>query len=386
MIKLLIVDDSALMRKVLGETFSAEGDFDIRFARNGREALELAKSFQPDVVTLDVHMPEMDGLDCLDRMMVETPRPVVMISALTDDGAEATLQALELGAIDFMAKPPGPVSLEIDALRPTLVEKVRTAAGAKLRRSLRLRDRVRHRLAQGRARGTGAGSGQAAARRIADGGAARAPVPARPRPSRRPWPDRGEIAAELPGLVLIGASTGGPPAIETVVVNLPADFPWPVVIAQHLPASFTGAFARRLDALCALHVVEVARPTALRPMHVYIGRGDADIIVAPRAGGPIALSAPASADYQWHPSVERLVTSALACFPAANLVGVLMTGMGSDGSDAMTRLKHEGGRTIAESEATAVVWGMPGELVKKGGAERVAPLGQIATTLLDMVM
>jgi two-component system, chemotaxis family, protein-glutamate methylesterase/glutaminase len=362
MIKLLIADDSALMRKLLGGIFSAEGDFDIRFARNGREAFELAKSFQPDVVTLDVHMPEMNGLDCLDRIMVETPRPVVMLSALTEQGAEETLQALELGAIDFMAKPAGPVSLEIEELRPTLVDKIRTAAGAKLRHSLRLRDRVRHRIGH-------AGS-----------------VAPRPHTTRLARTSATKAQSGIPGLVLMGASTGGPPAIEAILSSLPASFPWPVLIAQHLPASFTGTFAKRLDALCAIRVVEVSSPTPLRAGKAYIGRGDADIVVAPRAAGPVALSAPAHRDYPWHPSVERLVTSALELFPAAHLLGVLLSGMGSDGADAMTRLKAGGGRTIAESQATAVVWGMPGELVKNGGAGVVAPLGQIATTIVDMVM
>jgi two-component system, chemotaxis family, protein-glutamate methylesterase/glutaminase len=366
MIKLLIADDSALMRKLLGGIFSDEGDFDIRFARNGREALELAKSFQPDVVTLDVHMPEMNGLDCLDRIMVETPRPVVMLSALTEEGAEATLQALELGAIDFMAKPAGPVSLEIEELRPALVDKIRMAAGAKLRRSLRLRDRVRHRIGQA--------------------GAVVARPRAQPRPTRVARPTATQGPSDTPGLVLMGASTGGPPAIEAVLASLPADFPWPILIAQHLPASFTGAFARRLDALCAISVVEVASPTPLRPGTAYIGRGDADIVVAPRAAGPVAMSAPAHRDYPWHPSVERLVTSAIELFPAARLLGVLLSGMGNDGAGAMARLKAEGGRTIAESESTAVVWGMPGELVKNGGAGVVAPLGQIGTTIVDMVM
>jgi two-component system chemotaxis response regulator CheB len=371
MIKLLIADDSALMRKLLGGIFSAEGDFEVRFARNGKEALELAKSFQPDVVTLDVHMPEMNGLDCLDRIMVETPRPVVMLSALTEEGADETLQALELGAIDFMAKPAGPVSLEIEELRPALIEKIRTAAGAKLRRSLRLRDRVRHRIGQA--------AGLATRPRIQ-------PRPTPPRTTQPPRTSATEAPCEVPGLVLIGASTGGPPAIEAILSRLPAGFPWPILIAQHLPASFTGAFAKRLDALCAIRVVEVASPTPLRPGKAYIGRGDADVVVAPRASGPVALSAPAQRDYPWHPSVERMVTSALEQFPAARLVGVLLSGMGSDGADAMTRLKAEGGRTIAESQATAVVWGMPGELVKNGGAGQVAPLGQIATTIVDMVM
>src|SRR5580658_6657968 len=370
MIKLLIADDSALMRKLLGGIFSAEGDFDILFARNGREALELAKSFQPDVVTLDVHMPEMNGLDCLDRIMVETPRPVVMLSALTEEGAEETLQALELGAIDFMAKPDGPVSLEIEGMRPALVDKIRTAAGTKLRRSLRLRDRVRHRM------------GQRMDQRLDHAGAAAMP----PRPQPSPRTSATEALNDIPGLVLIGASTGGPPAIEAILSSLPADFPWPLLIAQHLPASFTGTFAKRLDALCAVRVVEISSPTPLRRGKAYIGRGDADIVVAPRTSGPIALSAPAHRDYPWHPSVERLVTSALELFPAARLLGVMLSGMGSDGADAMARLKAEGGRTVAESQATAVVWGMPGELVKKGGAGVVAPLGQIAATIVDMVM
>jgi two-component system, chemotaxis family, protein-glutamate methylesterase/glutaminase len=364
MIKLLVADDSALMRKLLGEIFAAEGDFDIRFARNGKEALDLAKSFQPDVVTLDVHMPEMNGLDCLNRIMIESPRPVVMVSSLTEDGAQVTLQALDLGAIDFVAKPAGPVSLEIDRMRPALVETIRTAARATLKKSLRLRDRVRHRMDQRKP-------------------AARpASIRLTPRPAPKPDPTG---AADIPGLVLIGASTGGPPAVEAVIARLPQDFAWPVLVAQHLPASFTGAFARRLDNLCALRVVEVAQPTPLRPGHVYIGRGDADIMVAPRASGPIALSVPAGAEYPWHPSVERLVLSALAHFAATSLIGVMLTGMGSDGARAMTRLKQEGGRTIAEAESTAVVWGMPGELVKQGGAGMVMPLGQIGSAVLEMI-
>jgi len=366
MIKLLIADDSALMRKLLGEIFAAEGDFEIRFARNGKEALDLAKSFQPDVVTLDVHMPEMNGLDCLNRIMIESPRPVVMVSSLTEDGAQVTLQALDLGAVDFVTKPAGPVSLGIDEMRPMLVETIRTAGRAKLRKSLRLRDRVRHRM----------GQAKPAARSV--------PIQPAPRRAREPSPT--EAAADIPGLILIGASTGGPPAIEAILSSLPAGFPWPILIAQHLPASFTGAFAKRLDALCAIRVVEVASPMPLRPGKAFIGRGDADVVVAPRPSGPVALSAPAQRDYPWHPSVERMVTSALEQFPAARLVGVLLSGMGSDGADAMTRLKAEGGRTIAESEATAVVWGMPGELVKNGGAGQVAPLGQIATAIVDMVM
>jgi two-component system chemotaxis response regulator CheB len=157
------------------------------------------------------------------------------------------------------------------------------------------------------------------------------------------------------------------------------------MVAQHMPASFTAAFARRLDRQCAIQVVEVSRPMPLQPGTVYIGRGDADLIVARRSSGLSAMSVPAQRDYPWHPSVERLVSSALDHYPATRLVGVLLTGMGRDGADAMTRLRQRGGRTVAEAESTAIVWGMPGELVRKGGAEFVRPIDDITRTVLDMV-
>jgi two-component system, chemotaxis family, protein-glutamate methylesterase/glutaminase len=361
-IKLVIADDSALMRKMLQGVFEDDGGFDVRLARNGIEALELVRSFDPQVVTLDVQMPGMDGLTCLGQIMIEAPRPVVMISALTEEGAVATLEAIELGAIDFVAKPSGTVSLEIDRLRPILVEKVRAAASARISPTLRLRERIRHQL-----RGTGVRSGTA-----------------RPRPYRVPQA-RSETDPRS-GLVLIGTSTGGPAALDIVLPQLPAGLPWPVMVAQHMPASFTGPFARRLDRQCSLQVVEVDRPMLLRPGTIYIGRGDADLVVSARAAGMIAMPVPAQRSYPWHPSVERMVASALEQFDATRLIGVLMTGMGRDGADAMTRLRKDGGRTIAESESTATIWGMPGELVKNGGAELVRPVEDIAAAIVDMVV
>jgi two-component system chemotaxis response regulator CheB len=367
-IRLLIADDSALMRRVLEDIFLEEGDFDIRLARNGHEAIELVRSFDPQVVTLDVQMPGMDGLTCLGQIMIEAPRPVVMISSLTAEGADATLEAIELGAVDFVAKPSGTVSLEIDRLRPVLVEKVRAAANARIRRTLRLTERVRHQI-----RGAGL-----AARSQPTRAPAKAPAKARASATSV------RIGA-LPGLVLIGTSTGGPAALDIVLPQLPADFPWPVLVAQHLPASFTGAFARRLDRECQLQVVEVDQPMPLKPGTIYIGRGDADVTVAPRAAGVIAMPAPAKASYLWHPSVERMVASALEHIDASQLIGVLMTGMGNDGAEAMKRLRQGGGHTIAEAESTAIVWGMPGELVKNGGAEMVRPVEDIAATIIDLV-
>jgi two-component system chemotaxis response regulator CheB len=355
-IRLLVVDDSALVRKLLGQVFAREADFAVAFARDGLEALEQLKTFAPDVITLDVHMPRMNGLACLDRIMVERPCPVVMVSSLTADGAEATLEALKLGAVDFTPKPEGAVSLHIDDLAPALVAKVRAAAGARLRPSLRLADRVRHSI--GRA-GPSAPLGSDADRA----------------------PDMRRPAATGDGLVLVGTSTGGPPALEALLTPLPADFPWPILVAQHMPASFTGPLARRLDGVCALTVVEVTRPVTPRPGTVYIGRGDADLIVTLRPGGLVVASAPSQPGYPWHPSADRLVRTALQHVAARQLIGVLMTGMGNDGAQAMARLQSLGGHTIAESEDTAVVWGMPGELVKAGGADWVLPLPAIADRL-----
>jgi two-component system chemotaxis response regulator CheB len=350
--RVLVVDDSALMRKLLGKIFSTEADFEVQFARNGLEALALLDVFKPDVVTLDIHMPQMDGLACLDRIMVERPCPVVMVSSLTADGAETTLQALRLGAIDFVAKPVGAISLHIEELTEALVSKVRAAAGAKIRSSARLKERVRHRI----------------------GGGVPPLSPARSarRPHEAPSRGRGE------GLVLVGTSTGGPPALEALLTPLPADFPWPIVVAQHMPATFTGALARRLDSLSALTVVEVARTVQLEPGTVYIGKGDADIIVARRASGLVALPTRSDRDYPWHPSTDRLVKSAMDYVAPTQLIGILMTGMGNDGAAAMAGLRAQGGRTIAEAQETAVVWGMPGELVAADGADWVLPLPEIA--------
>ena len=355
MIKLLVVDDSALVRKLLGGVFAEEGGFDVRFARDGIDALEQNRSFAPDVITLDLNMPRMDGLECLDQLMIERPCPVVMVSSHTEAGAEATLKAFQLGAVDFVPKPAGAVSLHLGEWAPQLLEKVRGAAGARLKSSTRLRDRVRHRI--GRVAPTGV----------------------------RTAGERRQISAIGDGLVLVGTSTGGPPALEALLTALPASFPWPILVAQHMPASFTGPLARRLDGVCALSVVEVRQSVVLRPGTVYIGAGDADIIVSRRAAGLVAMAAPAQPDYLWHPSTDRLVRSAMEHVPASQLVGILMTGMGNDGAQAMTLLHAQGGNTIAEAEETAVVWGMPGELVKAGGAEWVVPLPDIAARLQKMV-
>jgi two-component system chemotaxis response regulator CheB len=343
--KVLIVDDSALMRKMLRDLFGSLGRFETQTARNGADALDQVERFNPDVVTLDVNMPEMDGLTCLSHIMARSPRPVVMVSSLTRRGAQATLEALALGAVDFVEKPGGTVSVDIEAIRNQLVMKVDAAC--------RSRPRAPRALAK-------------AARDRAETAA----------PRMRP------IAVEtVSGVVLVGVSTGGPRTLEDILPLLPEDFPWSIVVAQHMPGAFTGPFAARLDSICALTVTEVTSPTPLKFGHVYIGRGGADVIIEKRLGRPVVNSVPEDPQHPWHPSVERLVASAMEAMEPSALVGVQLTGMGDDGVKAMTSLLRAGGRTIAEDASTAIVFGMPGELIRMGGAAKVLPSDRIAEQL-----
>ncbi len=374
MIKVLVVDDSALMRRVLSGILTGSGDMDVVTARDGEDALARLHDIRPDVITLDVNMPNMSGLACLDRIMIERPCPVVMVSSLTAAGADVTLSALQLGAVDFLAKPAGAISLALDDLAPVLVEKVRGAARARISPVQRLTERVRARLPPAPRPRTPAAVASFASPPVERAGVG---VPGKGQ-------DRCSGAeAVSDAVVLVGASTGGPPALDALLTRLPAHFPWPVVVAQHMPAAFTGPLARRLDRACALAVTEVTGLLPLAPGSVYIGRGDADILVGLRQGAPVVMAAPSSQEHRWHPSVERLVRSAMAHLPPERLIGVLMTGMGNDGAPAMTELRRAGGHTIAEAEETAIVWGMPGELVKAGGAEEVLNLDRIAAKLLE---
>lgn len=346
-IRLLVVDDSALMRKHMRQIFEAEGDFTLAFARNGREALDQARTFLPDVVTLDVNMPELDGISCLEQLMEsDNPARVVMVSSLTEEGAAVTLRALELGAVDFVPKPDGTVSLSIERIRPLLLGKVRAAARARPRRVVGLRARVSARRRDVEARSL-----------------------ARP-----------AAGVAVPGIVLIGVSTGGPRTLEEILPALPPDFPFPVLVAQHMPASFTGVFARRMDSACALDVREVDAPMPLAAGCVYIGRGDADIVVERRLGRVVVNTVP-SDDTLWHPSADRLVATAMQVLPPTQITGVLLTGMGHDGAATMADLRARGGRTIAESQDSAVVFGMPAELIRRGGADLVLPAERVAGQL-----
>lgn len=344
----LVVDDSALMRRALKGILTSGGDFEVHTARNGVDALEQLTRVHPDVVTLDVNMPEMDGLSCLAQIMQHQPTPVVMVSSLTEHNALVTLEAMELGAIDYVPKPGGTVSLNIDEVADELVRKVRGAATARIKRAGGPRARLRP------ARNPGAGECPSA-------------------PGRT-----GEV-----DLVLIGSSTGGPALLAGLLPELPATLGAPVVIAQHIPASFTATLARRLDETCRLQVREVDRLMPVRGGTVYIGRGSADVVVARRTDGLVVKTVPSSDEYRWHPSVDRLVASARRHVESHRLVCALLTGMGDDGATEMAAVHDGGGRTIAESEETAVVWGMPGELARRGGATELLPAYEIAGRLAE---
>lgn len=345
--RVLIVDDSALMRRWLKECFASEPGVETATARDGEDALAKIAAFDPDVITLDINMPVMDGLTCLAKIMSVAPRPVVMVSSLTEKGALATFEALELGAVDYIPKPSGTVSHDLKLVFPEIVSKVRAAARA----------RVSRRQA---------------------GGAA---VP-RPAPTPTAIPSRGNATADL---VLIGSSTGGPRALEEVLFRLDSSFPAPILIAQHMPRRFTRVFAERLTAQGQLPVQEVTSATELLPGRAYLAQGDADVQVARRGVRLVATSVPADLDLTWNPSVNRMVDTALAHVPPKRLIGVLLTGMGDDGAAAMTRLRTSGGRTIAQSEATSAIFGMPRELIAMGGAERVVDIDKIAGAVARMV-
>jgi two-component system, chemotaxis family, protein-glutamate methylesterase/glutaminase len=346
--KVLVVDDSALMRKLLTGVLT-EGGYDVKSARNGAEGVEMVVQWQPDVVTLDINMPEMDGLTALSLIMAARPTPVVMVSSLTEKGALATFEALALGAVDFIPKPGGTISLHVDAIKVMLLDKVRSASRAHL-------------------------GARPAAKTTPPPKPAASAAAARTGPALR-------ATGKVSGVVLIGVSTGGPRTLEDILPKLPANFPWAVLVAQHMPANFTDTFARRMDSLCPMKVAEVAAAMPLLPGHVYIGRGGTDITVTDRVGTLHAAPRPETPSVLWHPSVEVMVDSAMKHLPPEQLVGVMLTGMGHDGANAMARLHAAGGKTIAESADTAVVFGMPHELIERRGASLVLPSTAIAAQL-----
>jgi two-component system chemotaxis response regulator CheB len=345
--KVVVVDDSALVRSILTEIINRQTDMEcIGAAADPLVAREMIRNLNPDVITLDVEMPRMDGLDFLSRLMRLRPMPVVMVSTLTERGAEVTLKALELGAIDFVAKPKIGVADGIRLLAQDITDKIRIASKAHIRR---------------------------APAPVAAGTAAPAPVKAVTMASL------GKASTEK--IIFIGASTGGTEATKDVLVNLPADSP-AVVITQHMPPGFTKSYAARLDGLCKIRVKEAQDGERILPGHGYIAPGGLHLTVERSGANYIARVQDGEPINRHKPSVEALFLSA-AKVVGPNAIGIMLTGMGADGARAMKVMKDAGAYNYCQDEASCVVFGMPREAIAAGAADEVLPLNQIATKVLE---
>ena len=380
MIRVLIADDSAFMRKVLSDLFNSQSDFEVvGTAVNGHDAIEKVKKFHPDVLTLDVIMPVMDGLNALAVIMEQCPLPVVMVSSTTQKGTNETIRALALGAVDFVSKAGGAIS-KIDTIKDEILAKCRLAAKAHARKNLSASrplvykpkptptfDELPTRRIEVKRR-TGLVLGQ--------------------KPTINRTPSTAESVKKIiPGtgkkIVVIGTSTGGPQALQAVVTRLLSNLPCGVVIVQHMPAGFTKSLAERLNSISEIAVKEAEQDEIIRPGQVYIAPGDYHLRIAP-AGGErkIVLSQEARVG-NLRPTVNYMFDSS-AQF-GRDVVSVIMTGMGADGCEGMKKIKATGGYSIAQDESSCVVYGMPKAVVDAGLADEIRPLNKIAEAIVEAV-
>jgi two-component system, chemotaxis family, protein-glutamate methylesterase/glutaminase len=348
--RVVVVDDSALVRGLLTEIINRQSDMEcIGAAADPLIAREMIRNLNPDVITLDVEMPRMDGLDFLSRLMRLRPMPVVMVSTLTERGAEVTLKALEMGAVDFVSKPKIGVADGLRQLGNDITDKIRTAARARVTR-----------LPQS---STGGAAHQLSSAPVA----AAAPT------------SLGRLSTEK--IIFIGASTGGTEATREVLQALPADCP-AVMITQHMPPGFTKSYAARLDGLCRISVAEAKDGERVLPGHAYIAPGGFHLLVERSGANYIARVQDTEPVNRHKPSVQVLFESA-ARVVGRNALGVMLTGMGGDGAAAMRLMRDAGSWNVAQDEASCVVFGMPREAIAHGAAHEVLPLKAIAPRLLD---
>jgi two-component system, chemotaxis family, protein-glutamate methylesterase/glutaminase len=357
-IRILVVDDSPFMRKSLQKMLEEAPDLRVvATARDGVDALEKIEEHKPDIVTLDVEMPRMDGLTCLKKIMADHPMPVLMVSSLTQEGAQATLDALALGALDFIPKESSFASMSILQIQKDLQEKVR-----------RLASSPRFHKA-----------GPPPAKPLPAAPAAPVPAgPAAPPRASAPLPASDTKLGSSPQaeLLVIGTSTGGPKALQDILPTLPASLPVPCLIVQHMPSTFTRPFADRLNGLCQVHVKEAEQEEPLKAGTVYIAPGGIHMTYGSRGSkGCIELS-PEPVSSLHRPSVDVLFLSVSEHFRGQVLAGIL-TGMGSDGAKGMEQLKRKGAYTLAEAEESCAVYGMPRAAVERGCVDVVAPLAAI---------
>lgn len=347
-IKVLIVDDSALIRSVLREIISSQADMEVvGVAPDPIVARDLIRKTNPDVLTLDVEMPKMDGLEFLEKLMRLRPMPVLMVSTLTERGSEITLRALELGAVDFVTKPKLSIQSGMLEYADTITEKIRAASKARIRP------------------------------RTLPAGGAGAHVAA-------PLPALGNMLASSEKLIIVGASTGGTEAIKEFLMQMPSDCPG-ILIVQHMPEGFTRSFAHRLDGLCKISVKEAEHGERVLPGHAYIAPGHSHLLLA-RSGANYVTHLDQGEPVNRHrPSVEVLFRSA-AIYAGKNAVGVILTGMGKDGAIGMLEMKQAGAYNFAQDESTCVVFGMPREAIAVGATHEVGPLNELPGMVLNYLV
>jgi len=339
-IKVLIIDDSAIVRQVLTEVLSNTDDIEVvGTAIDPLIARDKIKVLNPDVLTLDIEMPRMDGITFLGNLMRLRPMPVVMISTLTEKGADITFKALELGAVDFVAKPKINVKTELAKYSAEVCDKVRAAAKAKIR---------------------GAGL-------VVKNGPKK--VAAVTRRNKKQ-------------IIAIGSSTGGTEALKELLVKLPVDSP-PIVITQHIPKSFSGPFSRRLNSMCDLTVHEAETGMQLEPGNAYVAPGDGHLIVMKKGTGYTCIINDGPAVNRHKPSVDVMFRSLAEC-AKKDVLAVMLTGMGSDGAAGMLELLQLGAKTVAQDEASSIVWGMPGSAVKLSAVQSIVPLNEMAEHLVGL--
>lgn len=346
-IKVLVIDDSAVMRKLLAELINSAPDIEVvGSAPDALVAREMIKTLNPDVLTLDVQMPKMDGIEFLERLMRLRPMPVVMVSAFTQAGSETTLRALELGAIDFIGKPRMDSAQGAEEYAQELLDKIRAAYGARLRRAV-----------------------------------PSAASPARPAPEPSRIPPRPVAAGGR--IIFVGASTGGTEAIKSFLLGMSSACP-PVLIVQHMPETFTASFAARLDSLCAPRVIEVKGGERVESGTVYIAPGHSHLQIKRSAGGYVTELLQTLPVNRHRPSVDVLFDSA-ANLVGRNAIGVILTGMGKDGAQGLLHMRQAGARTLGQDETSCVVYGMPREAAQLGAVEEVASLEDMPRRVLAAV-
>jgi two-component system, chemotaxis family, protein-glutamate methylesterase/glutaminase len=358
--RVLVVDDSAFMRKVLESIFSADDQLQvIGHAKDGREAVALAESLKPDVITMDLNMPHMDGLQATAQIMTTNPRPIVVVSSESKEGASSTLKALELGAIDFVTKPSSGIDLDMQSVKDDLLRKVRVAAKVRVVRT---------------------------ASRIA--ASIQAPPSVKPAPIAQPVSRPSTTPAVLPAdmrfpVVVLAASTGGPATVMRLAPGFTKDFPAAVILVQHMPAAFTTQYALQLAEFTGIRVKEAEANESVVPGTFYICPGGQHLRVSPT--GRMQLDAVTGRIEGYLPNIDVTMES-VAAFAGALSIGVVLTGMGSDGARGARLIKNAGGFVLAQDEATSVIFGMPAEAIKSGSVDQVLSIDDIYSAIEKRVL